>query len=816
MQVLKFGGSSVSSTQNIERVFNIVNRAITRDKTILVVSAIGGCTDTLIKTGYLAEKGDKGYEKLIDELEKRHIEIIESLIVKDFHNNIKAKTESLFNELRAICNGVFLIKEISRGTMDMIMSFGELLSSSIIYEKFLSAGLNCKWVDARELIITEFRNHQNMVLRDKTSANIRNMIEPNNCKLYMVPGFISSDNSGRTTTLGRGGSDYTASLIAAAIDARVLEIWTDVDGMMTADPRIVPDAITINHISYKEALELSHFGAKVIYPPTIQPVISRGISIQVKNTFNPDSPGTLIEKNPPEGSNKIKGISGSGRIAILSMEGSGMVGIPGYSSRLFDVLSKNDINIILITQASSVHTMLVAIDESDAAKAKSAVDELFAYEISLNRIEPLKIEMGFSIISLVGDDMKNQSGAGGRMFEAIGSKGINIRAIAQGSSEKNVSAVVRTEDFDEAVRAIHEQFFGDPKRVINLFIAGYGNVGKTLVKMILTQRGLISERSGIDLNIIGICNSKGMVFDQAGLDIERIEASLPNNTQNGFSPSQFIENIARLSYKNSLFVDCTADMGVSMLYREILSEKIGIVTCNKIANSIDYKYYKDIHSTAGREGIPFRYETNVGAALPIISTIKQIIASGDEISSVEATLSGSLNYLFNNYKAEQHFADIVRYEQSIGYTEPDPRTDLMGVDVLRKALIIGREIGIEAEAGDVAVNSFLPEACLKGDVDQFYRSLEENEEYFKNLYISAKSKNEKLLYCTEIRDGKISIGLKSLGSTHPFYNLRDSDNAITIYTKFYPNGISISGAGAGASQTSSGLLNDILASVNMF
>ena len=813
MQVLKFGGTSVANAENINRVISIVKNATGRDKTVLVASAIGGCTDMLIKIGKLAESGDKSYIRLTDELENRHIEIITELFTPDFQDRILHKIATLFEELRDIYKGVYLVKESSRSSMDLIMSFGELLSTSIIAEKFSMLGISSKWIDARTLIKTEFRQSQNVVLTDETFANIRKMIDGNNCKLYIVPGFIASDTTGHTTTLGRGGSDYTASLIAVGTEARILEIWTDVDGMMTSDPRIVPDAKTIDHISYKEALELSHFGAKVVYPPTIQPVINKGIPILIKNSFSPESSGTLIEKNPPEGKNKIKGISGSGRIAILSMEGSGMVGIPGYSSRLFDVLTRNDINIILITQASSVHTMLVAIEEADADNAKRAVDERFAYEISLNKIEPLQVEKGYSIISLVGDDMKNQSGAGGRMFEAIGSKGINIRAIAQGSSEKNVSAVVLTEDFEEAVRAIHNEFFGITNRQLNLFICGYGNVGRALVKMVEKQKRSLSERDGTDINIVGVCDISKMVFNANGLDVKTIDNAMAEKGKNNYTAQLFIDNIVELSRKNSSFVDCTSDPHIATLYGHILSEKINVVVCNKIANTMGIQYYNEIRSIAKKEGVSFLYETNAGAALPVISTIGQIIRSGDQIYKIEATLSGTLNYLFNTYNGTEHFASIVRQAQEAGYTEPDPRTDLKGVDVLRKALILAREIGMQIEIDDIENPPFLPEECLEGSREDFYASLEKNEPYFKRLYDQAAENGKKLVYIIDIGNGKVKTGLSCVEREHPFYSLRGTDNAIILTTDYYPDGLRIIGAGAGALQTASGVLNDILNAV---
>ena len=484
MQVLKFGGSSVANSTNMNKVIAIVRNAVANDRTVVVSSAISGATDALLEIGRKAKTGDDSYLALIEQLHQRHNSIIDELIPQEESEAIRERCNDLFNSLTEICKGVYLLKELTELSQDHIVSFGELLSTSILSAKFKSLNISHQWKDSRELIKTELNAGKNVVIDNLTTSNIWEYFNTDQHKLYIMPGFIASDMAGRTTTLGRGGSDYTASIIAVGTQARRLEIWTDVCGMMTADPRIVPDARPIRNISYKEALELSHFGAKVVYPPTIQPVVKQGIPIYVKNTFAPDDFGTLIERNPPQGHEKLRGISSSNKIALLSMEGSGMVGIPGYSSKLFDVLSKNNVNIILITQASSVHTMCIAIAEEDADKAKKAADELFAYEISLGKVDPLRVEKGFSIISLVGDDMKNQSGASGKMFEALGREGINIRAIAQGSSEKNVSAVLHTEDVNDAIKAIHSEFFSSSANRVNLFIAGYGTVAKALVSII--------------------------------------------------------------------------------------------------------------------------------------------------------------------------------------------------------------------------------------------------------------------------------------------------------------------------------------------
>lgn len=801
MQVLKFGGTSVADASSINQAIEIIKRSSARDKTIVVASALGGVTDTLIEIGDRAGLGDETYLQAVCDLENRHRALVSELIPKDFRNDVLAILSLQFEKLRDVCRGACLIREISRSTRDLIAGFGELFSTRILEAKCNSTGMSCKWIDSRQIIRTESVSRRvavtvNTVL---TFKNIREMLQNNPAKILILPGFIASDPEGRTTTLGRGGSDYTASLLAVGGKARMLWIWTDVNGMMTADPGIVPDARTIEHISYKEALEISHFGAKVVYPPTIQPVVAKGIPIMVKNTFDPNGPGTLIEGNPPEGHEKIRGISGSNRIALLSMEGSGMVGIPGYSSRLFNTLTQQQINIILITQASSVHTMLVAIDEKDAEKARRAADETFAYEISLQKVEPLKVESGYSIISLIGDDMKNQSGASGRMFEAIGRRNITIRAIAQGSSEKNVSAVVRTSDVKEAIAAVHEEFFGSPKRQINLFLAGWGNVGKSLTRMISDQREALTGEDNLVLHIAGICNSKKMAFQKEGnrsIDISEALSKSGKPNSNGSFPDTMIE----MNLRNSVFVDCTSDHYIAARYADILEAGIAVVTCNKIANSLDMDYYKRLRCASRRENTPFLYETNVGAALPVISLIRQMRRSGDTPHKIEACLSGTLNYVFGKYDGTVPFHRIVEEASRLGYTEPDPMTDLSGTDVLRKALILARECGLEAEEGEIETHSFIPSEWP-------------NEDHFKNILQQSIDRDSKLRYVARIENGIIKTGLEQVPASHPFSGLRGTDSSIILYSRLYPNGLRIEGAGAGAAQTASGLLNDILQTI---
>ncbi|MDR1197934.1 MAG: bifunctional aspartate kinase/homoserine dehydrogenase I [Prevotellaceae bacterium] len=811
MQVLKFGGTSVADSVNIGKVISIIKNAIEHDKTIVVASAISGCTDSLALIGNTAAAHDRKYVELIDRLEERHLKLIDELVSNEYKDETFTACSDIIKKLRDIANGVYLVREISNYTIDLIMSFGEILSTKIISAKLNSLNISHKWIDSGTVIRTERHRSQNIVDAKTTNANIKKMLSKNNCKLYVLPGFIASDAQGRTTTLGRGGSDYTASLLAVGSSARILEIWTDVTGMMTADPRIVSDAQTINNISYKEALELSHFGAKVVYPPTIQPVVSKGIPIYVKNTFAPEERGTLIESNPPETHGKIRGISSSNRIALLSMEGNGMVGIPGYSSRLFDTLAKSEINIILITQASSVHTMCVAIDESLADRAKIAVDETFAYEISLGKVEPLKVEKGFSIISLVGNDMKNQSGACGRMFDALGRCGINIRAIAQGSSEKNVSTVVATADVNDAIRTIHYEFFGESGKTINLFVAGYGSVGKQLIEMIRHQKQYMETQRGKQIVIAGLSNSKKYVISKTGINLNDIDNEL-NNGEDNLSGDDYFDRIFSCSLHNTIFVDCTASKYVSAKYKELFLNGISVVTCNKIACSSDFSNYKTLMEAAKKEKVSFKYEAAVGAALPVISLINQIINSGDRIHACEAVLSGSLNFIFSGYDGKKSFAQTVREAQNAGYTEPDPRLDLSGTDVVRKITILAREAGLNLEQNDVEKKMFLPDEYFKGDMENFYSTVQKNEPYFKKLYDEAKAENKKLRFTASIRNGKARAGLEKIDKTHPFYNLDGTDNAVLLYTDFYLSPLLIQGAGAGAEQTASGILNDILLS----
>ena len=819
MQVLKFGGTSVANAEAIQKVVEITSKSVDRDRTILVVSAIRGCTDSLVRIGNLASERDESYKDVIDDLQRQHHQIIKELLPVEKHDESREVCDSLFDSLRSIAQGVYLLGELSPTSLDAIQGFGELWSSKIIATKLASIGIATKWVDSRQIIRTICNNNKNVVDIQKTYSRVNAMIENNPItQLFVMPGFIASDKQGRTTTLGRGGSDYSASLFAVGCKARALEIWTDVPGMMTSNPKVVPTARTISNISYKAALELSHFGAKVIYPPTIQPVVAEGIPIYVKNTFDPQAYGTLIEKNPPRSKDSVIGISNSDNIALLSLEGSGMVGIPGFSSRLFETLSQNNINIILITQASSVHTMCIAVSEKDAEKAREAADRCFAYEISLGKLNPLKVEKGFSIVCLVGDDVLNQSGSTGRMLAALGNNSIPVRATAQGSSERNVSVIISSADTDAAIRTIHNEFFDRRSgKDIHLFIAGYGVVGKALVDIIAKNREKIEKRTGRRLHVCGLANSRRFILDKNGLSLENIAEQLNNGDSS--ADEAYFNQLAILTLENSVFVDCTASADIAFKYMNLFKKGHSVVACNKITFSSPYKQYAALKEAAIEIGATLRYETTVGAALPILESISRSVHSGDEIVRIEAVLSGTLNYIFSNYAGGEGgtFAEVVKRAQDAGYTEPDPRLDLSGRDVLRKLLILSREAGVGIDEKDVEISSILPEEFFEGDVDAFYAKLAENEAMFAARYNEAASKGLRqrfvasLVKDTESSFGyRAKIGLECVDAAHPLYSLCGTDNAALIQTDFYPSPLVVQGAGAGAYQTASGVLNDII------
>lgn len=809
MQVLKFGGSSVANAANINKVIDIVQSSLQKETTLLVVSALGGVTDLLLQTGELAAKADESYKSLLKEMETRHLDTVRELLPIQQQSSTLSLVKQLFNELDGICDGVFLLRELSPRTKDRIVGFGELLSSKIIHAKFQSLQNTAVWVDARKLISTDNQYGNAVVESEQTEKQITAFVVQNPAPLYIIPGFIASDENENTTTLGRGGSDYTAAIFASAIHASVLEIWTDVSGMMTADPRMVQNAKPIQHISYQEAMELSHFGAKIIYPPTIQPVMSRNIPVWVKNTFAPDDYGTLIENKSAESNDFIRGISSINAISLLSLEGSGMIGIPGFSKRLFEALAAEKINVILITQSSSEHSICVGINEADTARAKQTIDLAFSYEIRTGKVEPLKVETGLSIVALVGEQMKSHPGISGKMFGALGRNGINVRAIAQGSSEKNISTVLSATDVKKALNVLHEEFFETTYKQLNVFIAGTGNVGSKLIEQIRKQRRYLEDNLRLQIRVIALANSKKILLNEEGINLdnwkEAFQTAIPENIQG------FVSLIIKKNLRNSVFVDVTANAEVAAVYEALLTKSVSVVACNKIACSAAYASYRKLKSLAKEYNAHFLFETNVGAGLPVIGTLNDLMRSGDKVNKMQAVLSGTLNFVFNHYDTTKPFAEVVRQAQAEGYTEPDPRLDLGGTDVMRKIMILAREAGQQLEMDDISNEYFLPASCFEGDVENFYTEMAKQEPHFQQLYQTAAEKNCKLKFVASYENGKAAVGLEHIPAESDFYHLYGKDNLVLFYTERYPEQpLVIKGAGAGADVTASGVFADII------
>ena len=812
MQVLKFGGTSVGSTQAIEQVCQIVASYKRKGTLALVVSAMSGTTDKLIQCGQLAGLQQEQYKSLLQEIEDRHLDAIRGLFPITMQSSLLSQVKKQLNQLESLCDGIFQVGELSARSLDKIMSFGELLSSWMIAEKLKQLGISAAWKDSRELIATDAQFGHALVDFDITDHQITTYFQHQNAAVVVLPGFIASSAGKDTTTLGRGGSDYTAAIVAAAMDASVLEIWTDVSGMMTADPRLVPQAIPIPRISYEEAMELSHFGAKVIYPPTIQPVMNRRIPIWIKNTFAADDYGTLIQDNG-EKPFPVTGISGIQKIALLTLEGSGMVGIPGFSKRLFDALLREKVNVILITQSSSEHSITVGVHEDDMLKAKVGIDSEFVQEIHDKRIEPLIVEKDLAIVAVVGDNMKNHHGMSGKLFGALGRNAINVRAIAQGSTEKNISAVISKNDVRKALNVIHEVFFETETRQINVFVAGTGNVGGKLLEQLQQQQAYLLKELGLQVRIIALANSRKMRFSESGIQLgnwkEELEAGHDMDLE------QFMQRVQRMNLRNSVFVDNTASDTVAGIYGTFLQHGISVVTCNKIACSSAYADYKQLKDLARRFNASFLFETNVGAGLPVINTLNDLIRSGDKVQTIEAVLSGSLNFVFNHFVNGASFREVVKAAQDEGYTEPDPRIDLSGKDVMRKILILARESGAVLEMGDITNHSFLPAGSLDvKDVPAFYEQLSIHAAHFDQLLKAAAEKGERLKFVARYHNGEASVGLQSVGPQHPFYQLEGKDNLVLFTTcLFSAQHLFVMGAGAGADVTASGIFADIIRTV---
>lgn len=811
MQVLKFGGTSVASAENIGKVIAIVTSALAQGPVVLVVSALGGTTDALIHAGRAAANGNESFRQTLRQLEVRHLTAAEALLPTPASQaDVQPWLTARFTELALLADGIFALGELSPRTLDRLMSYGELLSSRIVVAAFQARGMAAAWADSRQLIRTNSRFGMAQVDEATTEQQVADFQKQTAENLWVAPGFIAADAEGHTTTLGRGGSDYTAAILAAALGAEKLEIWTDVSGMLTADPRLVRSARPIARISYEEAMELSHFGAKVLYAPTVQPVRQRGIPLWIKNTFAPTDYGTLVEVAPPPTPGVVRGLSSIGNLALLNLEGSGMVGVPGFSARLFAALARARINVVLITQSSSEHSICVGVSEGDVPTAQGVVNEEFAAEIGAGQLEPLRPETGLAIVALVGDNMRNHPGISGRLFSALGHNGVNIRAIAQGASERNISTVIRADDVRKAINVLHEEFFEATYKQVNLFILGPGNVGGKLLGQLAQQQQYLREKLGLDLRVVAIANSRHcLVSDEGGLDLRTWPEDLDKASK--LTLEEFTELIISKNLRNSIFVDVTANPAAAGQYAPLLAKSVAVVACNKVAASADYASYRHLKQLAQDFNTKYLFETNVGAALPVIGTLGDLTRSGDVVRRMQAVLSGTLNFVFNNYDGSRPFAEVVRQAQDEGYTEPDPRLDLNGSDVARKILILAREAGQPLEMSDVANASFLPPSCLAGDVAAFYEQLAVHEPHFRALYDAAAGQGQRLKFVAQYADGKAAVGLQQIAPGHDLYELRGKDNLVLFYTDRYPEQpLVVKGAGAGAEVTASGVFADII------
>lgn len=810
-RVVKFGGTSVGSPSNIKKIVSIIrDKQQSGQNPLLVCSAFGGVTDELISSGELAKNRDENYKNIFNSIKVRHLQAVDELIKGSEKTAVKEELESQLNELESILEGIYLLREFPDKTWALLVSFGERLSNYIVAATFRDSGIPAVYVDARNLVKTNSEFLAAKVDFDKTNKLIKEYFD-NLKEVGIVTGFIGSDEKETTTTLGRGGSDFTASIFGAALDAEEIEIWTDVDGVLTADPRRVEQAFPINELSYKEAMEMSHFGAKVIYPPTIQPAMNKNIPLRIKNTFNPDAPGTRVCNNPEPFKGPIKGISSIGNVALCRFEGSGLVGVVGMAAKLFNALSSAEINIIFLTQGSSEHSICFGVQPADAQKAAVVVEKTFPMEIQAAYIQPLIIEKNKSIIAVIGENMSKVPGIAARVFKALGNNGINVSAIAQGSSELNISVVINRDHEAKALNALHEIFFENDDITINLFIVGYtGLIGKTLLQQIKNQRESLRENKNLEINVIGLTNSSRMLINRNGIKLDSFQDEMEQNGVQANLPD-FINQMISLDYSNTVLVDCSASGKVVELYHRILEKSISIVTPNKIANTLSFDRYNELRRSAKKSNAFFMYETNVGAGLPVINTLRSLLNSGDEILKIEAVLSGSLSFVFNNFKGNKSFSEVVYEARERGYTEPDPRDDLSGLDVARKALILSREIGLNMELSDITVESLVPNDLRECDKETYLKRLPEFDGEFEKLKKESAERNETLRYMAVIENGKVSVSMVAVSEKNPFYNLSGSDNMIVFTTKRYKeNPLVVKGPGAGAEVTAAGVFAEII------
>lgn len=811
MKVLKFGGTSVGSVKSILSLRRIVENEAKRQPVVVVVSALGGITDELISTSKTALKHDDSWRAQFDSMVKRHHSMIDTIITdtktrEDLFNIV----DGLFDQLKSIYYGVFLIHDLSEKTLNAIVSYGERLSSRIVAALVRGS----KWFDARDFIKTERIGNRNLLDADLTGKLVAEAFGQLP-RISLVPGFISRDrDTDEITNLGRGGSDYTAAIIAAALNAEVLEIWTDVDGFMTADPRVIKTAYTINQLSYVEAMELCNFGAKVIYPPTIYPVCIKSIPIKVKNTFNPTNPGTVIKDRIDDDNKPIKGLSSIKGTALITVSGLSMVGVIGVNRRIFTRLADNGISVFLVSQASSENSTSIGVREEEADEAVKVLNEEFAAEIEDGSMFPMHAEKGLATIAIVGENMKHTPGIAGKLFGTLGRSGISVIACAQGASETNISFVVKSEYLKKSLNVLHDSFFLSEYKVLNLFVCGVGTVGGKLIEQIKDQYEELKEHSRLKLNVVGIASSKNAVFDRDGLDLENYREELRKSAPS--NPQTLRDNILKMNIFNSVFVDCTASKDIAALYQTLLEHNISVVAANKIAASGKYEDYRRLKETALIKGVKFRFETNVGAGLPIIGTINDLRNSGDKILKIEAVLSGTLNFIFNEISADVPFSETVRRAKEQGYSEPDPRIDLSGTDVIRKLVILTREAGYRVEQEDVEKHLFVPDGYFKGTADDFWKRLPELDADFERRRRQLEKEGKRWRFVATMDRGKTSVALKAVGRNHPFYNLEGSNNIVLLTTERYREyPMQIQGYGAGASVTAAGVFANIMSIANI-
>lgn len=811
MKVLKFGGSSVAKPERIRGIVDILKGYYTKgEKFTVVFSAFGGVTDALIEMSSLAARGDESYQSRFDAFSQRHIQAAEVLLEGEYLRAALPELQRNHDVLKNLLYGIFLVREASPRTMDYVLSFGERNSAFLISHVLRQSGINAAYLDARKVIKTDKSFGSAKVDFSQTYEKIREYYSQNP-EIQIVTGFIGSTKGGLTTTLGRGGSDYTASILAAGLGASVIEIWTDVDGVLTADPRKVKRAFTIPAMTYSEAMEMSHFGAKVIYPPTLQPALAHNIPLYIKNTFNPSFEGTYISHQAEPDAHAVKGISSISHVALLTLSGSGLFGVPGIAGRLFSSLAAGGINVILITQGSSEHSISFAIQPDMAAKARRRVEEEFEYEINMGIVGRVKIEDDLSVVAIIGENMRYQPGIAGRLFQALGKNGINAVAIAQGSSELNISVVINRADEAKSLNALHEAFFLSDTRELHLFMVGVGLIGSTLIRQIKAQSRFLKEKRGMEIRIVGLANSRKMLFEESGISLSDWQEKL-EQSDTDMDIAIFIGKMKEMNLSNTIFVDNTASEKISSYYESILDSSISISTPNKIATSSAYLQYQRLKAIAAKRGVQFLYETNVGAGLPVISTLNDLINSGDRILKIEGVLSGSLSFIFNSFRPGASFSAIVKQARELGYTEPDPRTDLNGIDVRRKLIILARETGLALEAKDVGVDNILPEACRQAEgADAFFEELSLADGHFSDLLNEAAAQDKVLRFVARLENGRASIGLEQVDTAHPFYALSGSDNMIIFTTERYKDcPLVVRGPGAGAEVTAAGLFAEII------